>query len=47
LRQIQYGFVYLQLARFEFSEPVLDTKVEEFATLPAKERNENATRHIG
>jgi len=38
----------LQLARFEFAEPVVETKVEEFATLPANwSQDENATRHIG
>lgn len=38
----------LQLARFEFSEPVLETKVEDFARLPAMwNRDENATRQIG
>jgi len=36
-----------QLARFEFPEPVLETKVEEFATLPANwTRNKEATRGI-
>ena len=38
----------LRLARFEFSEPVLETEVEEFATLPANwSRDADATRHIG
>ena len=38
----------LRLARFEFSEPVSETKVEEFAALPANwHQDENATRHIG
>lgn len=38
----------LRLARFEFSEPVLETNVEEFATLPANWRqDENVTHHIG
>jgi RES domain-containing protein len=38
----------LQLARFEFSGPVLETKVEEFATLPANwNQDEDATRRIG
>ena len=37
----------LQLAMFEFAEPASDTKVEEFATLPAHwARDENATRQI-
>jgi RES domain-containing protein len=38
----------LRLARFEFSEPVLETKVEEFATLPANwNQDETATCHLG
>jgi RES domain-containing protein len=38
----------LQLARFEFAQPVLETKVEEFAALPPDwSQDENATRHIG
>lgn len=38
----------LQLGRFEFSEPVLETKVEELATLPAHwNHDEDATRRIG
>jgi len=38
----------LRLARFEFLEPVLESKVEEFATLPANwNQDENATRRIG
>jgi RES domain-containing protein len=38
----------LRLARFEFPAPVLETKVEEFATLPASwNQDENATRRIG
>src|SRR5580658_10830404 len=38
----------LQLARFDFAGPVLDTKVEEFTDLPANWRqDENATRRIG
>jgi RES domain-containing protein len=38
----------LRLARFEFSGPVLETKVEEFAPLPVNWRqDENATRRIG
>jgi RES domain-containing protein len=38
----------LRLARFEFFEPVLETKVEEFAALPANwNQDENATRRIG
>ena len=37
----------LRLARFEFSEPVLETKVEEFAALPANwNQDENAMCHI-
>jgi len=38
----------LQLARFEFSEPVLEAKVEELATLPENwNQDEDATRRIG
>jgi len=38
----------LRLARFEFSEPVLVTKVEDFASLPARwDKDENVTRKIG
>jgi len=38
----------LQLARFEFPEPVSETKVEELAALPVNwSRNEDATRRIG
>jgi len=38
----------LRLARFEFSEPVLETKVEELASLPANwTQDANATRRIG
>ena len=38
----------LRLALFEFSETVLETKVEEFATLPPNwNRDENAARLIG
>jgi RES domain-containing protein len=38
----------LRLARFEFSEPVLENKVEDFAALPANwHRDEARTRHIG
>ncbi|MGA3039213.1 MAG: RES family NAD+ phosphorylase [Bryobacteraceae bacterium] len=38
----------LWLARFEFPAPVLETKVEELATLPANwNQDENATRRIG
>jgi RES domain-containing protein len=38
----------LQLARFDFAGPVLDTKVEEFTDLPANWRqDESATRRIG
>jgi RES domain-containing protein len=38
----------LQLASFEFSDPVPRTQVEEFAALPPNwQRNENATRAIG
>lgn len=37
----------LRLARFEFSEPALETNVAELATLPANwRRDENATRRI-
>jgi RES domain-containing protein len=38
----------LRLALFDFSEPVLETKVEEFAALPANwNRDENTSRLIG
>ncbi|MGD0359331.1 MAG: RES family NAD+ phosphorylase [Bryobacteraceae bacterium] len=38
----------LQLARFEFSTPVAETKVEDLAALPANwTQAENTTRHIG
>jgi RES domain-containing protein len=38
----------LQLARFEFPEPVLEAKVEELAALPENwNRDEDATRLIG
>ncbi|HXM43500.1 MAG TPA: RES family NAD+ phosphorylase [Bryobacteraceae bacterium] len=38
----------LRLALFEFTEPVQETKVDEFATLPANwNKDENATRRIG
>lgn len=38
----------LRLARFEFSEPVVETKVEELAALPATwNQDENVTRRIG
>jgi len=38
----------LRLACFEFPEPVQETKVEEFAPLPANwPEDENATRRIG
>jgi RES domain-containing protein len=38
----------LRLARFDFPEPVLETKVEEFAKLPANwTQDEKATRQIG
>jgi RES domain-containing protein len=38
----------LRLARFVFSEPVLEAKVEEFAKLPANwDQDERATRRIG
>jgi RES domain-containing protein len=38
----------LRLALFEFSEPVLETNVEELAKLPADWiHDENATRRIG
>ena len=38
----------LRLARFEFSESVPPTMVEEFAALPANwSQNRDATRHIG
>lgn len=38
----------LQLARFEFSEPVSETKVEELTPLPANWiQDESATRRIG
>ena len=38
----------LRLARFEFTEAVSQTKIEELATLPANwKQNEDATRRIG
>jgi RES domain-containing protein len=38
----------LRLARFDFSAPVLESRVEEFATLPASwNRQEYVTRRIG
>ena len=38
----------LQLARFEFSAPIMETKVEELAALPANwTQAENITRQIG
>ena len=38
----------LQLAQFEFADPILETKVEELATLPANWRHDtDATRQIG
>ena len=38
----------LRLARFEFSEPVSETKVDEFAVLPPHwSEDEGITRHIG
>jgi RES domain-containing protein len=38
----------LQLARFEFSGPVSETKVQELATLPANwNQDEKVTRKIG
>jgi RES domain-containing protein len=38
----------LQLARFEFSGPVSETKVQELATLPANwDQDEKVTRKIG
>lgn len=38
----------LRLARFEFSEPVLETRVADLAALPANwTQDENATRRIG